>query len=119
MSILNIGWSEKSITPDKKISLAGQFAERISQYVEKPLTVTAFAVDSGDDQMVMVSCDLGSVGYSLLKAVRENITGKIPGLDCLCISPDMTGLHTYHEKLYIASTQRIWKLVIETLKRMK
>jgi dipeptidase D len=46
-------------------------------------------------------------------------SGKIPGLDCLCISPDMTGLHTYHEKLYIASTQRIWKLVIETLKRMK
>ncbi len=46
-------------------------------------------------------------------------SGKIPGLDCLCISPDMTGLHTYHEKLYIASTQRIWDLVIETLKRMK
>ena len=47
MSILKFGWSEKSITPDKKISLAGQFAERISQYVEKPLTVTAMAVDSG------------------------------------------------------------------------
>ena len=45
--------------------------------------------------------------------------GKIPGLDCLCISPDMTGLHTYHEKLYIESTQRIWNLVTETLKRMK
>jgi dipeptidase D len=45
--------------------------------------------------------------------------GKIPGLDCLCISPDMTGLHTYHEKLYIASTQRIWNLLTETLKRMK
>ena len=46
-------------------------------------------------------------------------SGKIPGLDCLCISPDMTGLHTYHEKLYIASTQRIWNLVTETLRRMK
>ena len=41
MSKLFIGWSEVDITPDKKISLAGQFAERISQYVEKPLTVTA------------------------------------------------------------------------------
>ena len=47
------------------------------------------------------------------------LAGKIPGLDCLCISPDMTGLHTYHEKLYIASTQRIWNLLTETLKRMK
>ena len=45
--------------------------------------------------------------------------GKLPGLDCLCISPNMTGLHTYHEKLYIASTQRIWALVTEVLRRMK
>ena len=37
MAQLRIGWSEKNITPEKKISLAGQFAERISQYVEKPL----------------------------------------------------------------------------------
>ena len=98
MSILNIGWSEKSITPDKKISLAGQFAERISQYVEKPLTVTAFAVDSGDDQMVMVSCDLGSVGYSLLKAVRENITGKIPGLDPMKVV--LSAIHTHTGPVY-------------------
>lgn len=43
---LQFGWSEVSITPEKKISLAGQFAERISEYVEKPLTVTAMAVAS-------------------------------------------------------------------------
>ena len=40
MSNIKIGWSEISITPDKKISLVGQFAERISQYVEKPLMAT-------------------------------------------------------------------------------
>ena len=34
-SAIKIGWSEISITPDKKASLTGQFAERISQYVEK------------------------------------------------------------------------------------
>ena len=44
--MFRIGWSEVSITPDKKISLAGQFAERISEYVEKPLTVTAMALES-------------------------------------------------------------------------
>lgn len=33
---MNIGWSEVNITPDKKVSLEGQFAERISEYVEKP-----------------------------------------------------------------------------------
>ena len=52
MSALKIGWSEISLTPDKKISLAGQFAERISEYVEKPLMATAMAIDSGDDQVV-------------------------------------------------------------------
>ena len=104
MSTLKFGWSEKSITPDKKISLAGQFAERISQYVEKPLTVTAFAVDSGDDQMVMVSCDLGSVGYSLVKAVRENIAGKIPGLDPMKVV--LSAIHTHTGPVY-PSTRRL------------
>ena len=44
MSKLHIGWSEVNITPEKKISLAGQFAERISQYVEKPLTYLRFLI---------------------------------------------------------------------------
>ena len=101
MSMLKIGWAEASITPDKKISLAGQFAERISQYVEKPLTVTAFAVDSGDDQMVLVSCDLGSVGYSLVKAVRENIAGKIPGLDPMKVV--LSAIHTHTGPVYPSS----------------
>lgn len=38
MAKVKIGWAEVSLTPDKKIFLAGQFAERISEYVEKPLT---------------------------------------------------------------------------------
>ena len=66
MSKLYIGWSEVDITPDKKISLAGQFAERISQYVEKPLTATALAVEAGGEQMVLVSTDLVAVGGNLV-----------------------------------------------------
>ena len=37
MSNFKIGWSEVSITPDKKVSLVGQFYERISKYVETPI----------------------------------------------------------------------------------
>jgi len=47
MNKIKIGWSEVDITPPKKVSLVGQFAERISEYVEKPLTATAMAIDNG------------------------------------------------------------------------
>ena len=52
MSHFQIGWAEYSLTPDKKVSLVGQFAERISEYVEKPLCVTAMAVSTDSDQAV-------------------------------------------------------------------
>ena len=82
MNKLYIGWSEVSITPDKKVSLVGQFAERISEYVEKPITATAMAISSGDEHMIMVSCDLVSVSTNLVAAVRkkfeDNNLGIIP-----------------------------------------
>ena len=66
MSELLIGWSEVDLTPEKKMALAGQFAERISEYVEKPITATAMAVSDGNEQMILVSCDLVSIGANLV-----------------------------------------------------
>ena len=45
--------------------------------------------------------------------------GKIPGLDCVSVGPDMQDIHTFRERLHIASTQRLWAMVVETLRRMK
>lgn len=45
--------------------------------------------------------------------------GKIPGLDCVSIGPDVNDVHTPMEKLYIGSVQRTWELVVEVLARMK
>jgi len=81
MSKLKFGWAEVDITPDKKVSLGGQFAERISEYVEKPLTATALAVSSDDEQMVLVSCDLISMPVNVLDAIREKLIGNSFGLD--------------------------------------
>ena len=47
------------------------------------------------------------------------LISKMPGLDCISIGPDITEIHTVKERLHIASTQRLWNLVTETLKRMK
>jgi len=72
---LNLGWAEVNITPEKRVSLRGQFAERISEYVEKPLVATVLAVDSGEDQMILVSCDLASINISLVDDVRAAVAG--------------------------------------------
>ena len=98
MPKLNIGWSEASITPDKKISLAGQFAERISQYVEKPLTATAMAVEAGGEQMVLVSTDLVGVSYVLQKAIRERLAGNDLGLDPMKVI--ISAIHTHTGPVY-------------------
>ena len=37
MSKLQFGWAEVDLTPEKKAALGGQFAERISEYVENRL----------------------------------------------------------------------------------
>ena len=81
MGKLQVGWSEVSITPDKKIGLAGQFFERISEYVETPITVTALAVESDGEQLIMCSCDLGSVGVGLINQARGIISLKEPEID--------------------------------------
>ena len=45
--------------------------------------------------------------------------GKIPGLDCVSIGPDMPEIHTPRERMSIASVQRVWKFLVEVLARAK
>ena len=105
---LQFGWAEIDITPDKKASLAGQFAERISQYVEKPITATALAITSNEDQAVLVSVDLVSVGYNLVERVREALKDNDLGLD-----PDkviLSAIHTHTAPSHIR-TQKAAKMI--------
>lgn len=95
---MKYGWAERSITPKKKISLAGQFAERISEYVEKPLTVTAFVADSGDDQMILLSADLVAIGWNLLLEVRERIAVANSEIDPMKIV--ISAIHTHTGPVY-------------------
>lgn len=43
---------------------------------------------------------------------------KLPGLDCVSIGPQMHDIHTSRERLEIASTERVWKFLLEVLKAM-
>ena len=46
------------------------------------------------------------------------LSEKLPGLDCVSIGPDILDIHTSREKLDIASTERTWKFLLETLKAL-
>ncbi len=93
---IKIGWSEQSITPEKRISLVGQFYERISEAVETPITATAWAVDCNNEQMVIVSCDLTGINPGLQTLVREKLEGKVDGLPLDKIMLHATHTHASH-----------------------
>ncbi len=44
---------------------------------------------------------------------------KIPGLDCVSFGPDLLDIHTTRERMRISSVQRVWRFLLEVLKRAK
>ena len=46
------------------------------------------------------------------------LSDKLPGLDCVSFGPEMADIHTSREKLNIASTARMWRYLLEILKRL-
>ncbi len=102
---IKIGWCEESITPDKRVSIYGQFYERISEEVETPITVTAFALECNGEQMVICSCDLTAINHGLQDSVRSKLAGKtdLP-LEKILINATHTHTsHTYTSKSVPAS----------------
>ena len=45
--------------------------------------------------------------------------GKMPGLDCVSLGPDLLEIHTPRERMSISSVQRVWNFLLEVLKRSK
>ena len=45
-------------------------------------------------------------------------SGKVEGLDCISIGPDMRDIHSSRERLNIASTKRTWDYLLEVLKAL-
>ena len=46
------------------------------------------------------------------------LSDKLPGLECVSIGPQMHDIHTSRERLDVASTERTWKFLLETLKSL-
>lgn len=74
MSKIKIGWSEQSLVPEgRKVSLAGQFVERISGEVETPITVSTLAIECGEESAIFCVCDLVSTSTLLVGEIRAAI----------------------------------------------
>ena len=99
MKKLFIGWAETDITPDGKVSLIGQFAERISEYVEKPLTATAMAVECGKDQAIFCSVDLANASWMLIEPIRQRVAEASSEIDVSKII--INAIHTHTGPGYI------------------
>ncbi len=47
------------------------------------------------------------------------LSGKMPGLECVSIGPDIMDIHTPSERMSIASVNRVWEYLLEVLKTIK
>ena len=107
MSKLKAGWAEESITPEKRIALRGQFAERISEYVETPITATALAIEDGNEQMIICSCDLVGISMNLLDDVRKRIAEKNKEIDTKKVI--ISAIHTHSSHSYYTGEEGSFK----------
>lgn len=100
MGKLLIGWAEESIVPEKKVSLDGQFFERISEYVESEISATAMALEADGDAMVMVSADVVFLDIELVELAREKFRKMTTEIDAKKLM--IAATHT-HNSLIIAN----------------
>ena len=91
-----IGWAEESIVPQKRVSLSGQFFERISEYVESDISVTAMAVEADGEQMIVMSADIISCNEALLSLARSKFATMCTEVDPTKLMVSATHTHTSH-----------------------
>ena len=96
---LYVGWSTKSITPDKPVALAGQFETRISTEVMDPVTCTVLAMETRDgntsiETAVMVSVDISGITEEFDLEVKALIRKQMPTFDVNKLVMNATHTHT-------------------------
>lgn len=72
-------------------------------------------------------CDVFNEQYGYMpkvEAIHAGVecgmfAGKIPDLDCVSYGPSLKEIHTFREHMDVKSVERVWKMTLEILKRMK
>ena len=93
-----IGAAEADITPDRPISLSGQFHQRISTNIESRCTASVLALESREngnplDCAILVSVDVVSL-RNIQEGFRRHVAARLPGFDTAKIFLAATHTHT-------------------------
>lgn len=96
---LYVGWAVEDITPVGSVSLFGQYYERISEYVESQLEITACAIESVDEngsyeQAIMVSMDVALISRVLQDSLKNIIEKLLPDFDVRKLFLNTTHTHS-------------------------
>ena len=122
---LVLEYAVRSSVDQEKEELCSQMKAVASQY-DATVTVRnaypgwAYRADS-DLRNHMYAVYEKMYGYApKLEAIHAGLecgilTGKIPGLDCISIGPDLNDVHTAQESMDVASVQRVWNYLLAVL----
>ncbi len=91
---LLIGWSSRNISTDKPVSIHGQFNLRISAKILDPITVTALAIDNGEDSVIFLSGDVTGFYGFMVEKIRTRIKQLRPELPADKVVMNATHTHT-------------------------
>ena len=109
----------EDITPEGPVSLWGQYYERISEYVQTPLTVTAVAIESennnGKEQAILISVDVVFMEGDLQESVRRNLRNQIPDFNTRNLILNVT--HT-HSSFYTGADSKHRKMLLDKLSKV-
>ena len=90
---LQVGWAYADITPyGKKVSLSGQYYERITDEVDLPLMAAVLMIKHGDRSLTWITCDIVGITSRLLADVKKSVAEI--GVDCGKLI--MNAIHTHN-----------------------
>jgi hypothetical protein len=87
-------------------TLRGQFNLRIATRVQDPLTLTALALESGGEYVILASMDLCTVEVEALANARAALAERLPGFDPRRLVVNATHTHTGPFSGNLAGLQR-------------
>ena len=75
---IRIGWGRRSLDPGKPVAITGQFYLRVSMGELNPVTVSALAIENGDDAVIFVSADMVALRFAMLDTVIAKLAKMSP-----------------------------------------